>query len=95
MDGENTVIGGTSAVAPLWAGLLTVINAAKGSTVGFINPTLYAAKEATAFHDITSGTNGAFNAGPGWDPCTGLGSPVGKGVQQILGGTLTGTLRKK
>ncbi len=90
VDGENTVIGGTSAVAPLWAGLITVINAAKNGTSGFINPVLYAAGEAAAFHDITSGTNGAFNAGPGWDACTGLGSPIGTGVQGILGGSPNG-----
>ena len=87
VDGENTIIGGTSAVAPLWAGLLTVINAAKGTTSGFLNPTLYAATETAAFHDIVSGNNGAFRAGPGWDPCTGLGSPIGSGVQTVLGGT--------
>ena len=87
VDGENIVIGGTSAVAPLWAGLITVINASRGANAGFINPTLYAANEAAAFHDITSGTNGAFNAGLGWDACTGLGSPVGTGVQKGLAGT--------
>lgn len=103
VDGENTVIGGTSAVAPLWAGLLTVINASRGGTVGFINSTLYAANESSAFHDITSGTNGAFNAGPGWDACTGLGSPVGTGVQKVLAGisattgsaTPTGTTHRR
>ena len=86
VDGQDMVIGGTSAVAPLWAGLITVINAAKGKSSGFISPTLYAAKESTGFHDITSGNNGAFNAGPGWDPCTGLGTPIGTGVQTVLGG---------
>ncbi len=94
VDGENTVIGGTSAVAPLWAGLITVINAAKGKTSGFLNPTLYAAKESSAFHDITSGTNGAFIAGPGWDACAGLGTPIGTGVQTVLGGTPVHTTGK-
>ncbi len=80
VDGQDTVIGGTSAVAPLWAGLIAIANAANGANAGFINPKLYAAKEASAFHDITSGTNGAFNAGPGWDACTGLGSPKGTAI---------------
>ena len=80
VDGEDTVIGGTSAVAPLWAGLITLANAANGSNAGFINPKLYAARESSTFRDITEGNNGAFQAGPGWDACTGLGSPVGAAV---------------
>jgi kumamolisin len=75
VDGQTTVIGGTSAVAPLWAGLVAVANQQLGTSVGFLQPALYAAKTAAAFNDITQGNNGAFSAGPGWDPCTGLGSP--------------------
>ncbi|GAA3763416.1 S53 family peptidase [Terriglobus aquaticus] len=75
VDGQNLVIGGTSAVAPLWAGLLAVVNAQSKTTVGFVQPRLYAANGSSSFHDITSGNNGAFKAGPGWDACTGLGSP--------------------
>ena len=78
VDGQDMVIGGTSAVAPLWAGLIALANQAKGTTAGFVNPALYAAP--ASFHDITQGSNGAFNAGPGWDACTGLGSPVGNAV---------------
>jgi kumamolisin len=74
-DGANTVIGGTSAVAPLWAGLVAVANQQLGTQVGFINPIIYTAKPAATFNDITVGNNGAFSAGPGWDACTGLGSP--------------------
>ncbi len=73
VDGQSLVIGGTSAVAPLWAGLLAVSNAQSKATAGFLQPKLYAAKNIC--RDITSGSNGAFNAGPGWDACTGLGSP--------------------
>ena len=79
VDGQGSVIGGTSAVAPLWAGLITLANKHNGGTAGFINPALYAAG-ANACRDITDGNNGAFSAGPGWDACTGLGSPVGAGV---------------
>jgi kumamolisin len=43
--------------------------------VGFINPIIYSARAAATFNDITVGNNGAFSAGPGWDACTGLGSP--------------------
>ena len=76
VDGQTTVIGGTSAVAPLWAGLVAVANRQLGTQVGFIQPAIYAAKAASAFNDITVGNNGAFSAGPGWDACTGLGSPI-------------------
>ncbi len=75
VDGQDTVIGGTSAVAPLWAGLLAVSNAQSKTTAGFLQPKLYAAGAAQAFHDITDGNNGTYTAGPGWDACTGLGSP--------------------
>ena len=91
VDGSTGVFGGTSAVAPLWAGLIAVINQQTGTTAGFINPTIYAAKAASSFNDITSGNNGAFSAGPGWDACTGLGSPVGTALLQLLGGTVTST----
>jgi kumamolisin len=77
VDGTPTVIGGTSAVAPLWAGLLARINQSIGKPAGYLNPLLYAAAAEKTFHDITSGTNGGYSAAPGWDPCTGLGSPNG------------------
>ena len=84
VDGQTLVIGGTSAVAPLWAGLITLANAANKVNAGFINPTLYASKSKGAVRDITSGNNGAFTAGPGWDACTGLGSPNGTGLVKAL-----------
>jgi kumamolisin len=83
VDGQQEVVGGTSAVAPLWAALITLINQMKGTSVGFANPTLYT--DASDFHDITSGNNGAFSAGPGWDACTGLGSPDGQELAGALG----------
>jgi kumamolisin len=83
IDGSDTVIGGTSAVAPLWAGLIARINAAKGTPVGYINPTLYATP--SALNDITEGNNGDFAATSGWDACTGLGSPNGQGVAALFG----------
>ncbi len=86
VDGQQTVIGGTSAVAPLWAGLLALVNQSLGTNVGYINPLLYTGKVEHAFHDITSGNNGNYSAGPGWDACTGLGSPDGAALLTALGG---------
>lgn len=88
VDGQTSVIGGTSAVAPLWAGLIALANATNGKATGFANPALYKAAH-TAFHDITSGDNGStstngYAAATGWDACTGLGSPKGAGVIAAL-----------
>jgi kumamolisin len=88
VDGEQEVVGGTSAVAPLWAGLIAILNQQLGKNVGFLNPQLYASAEAP-FFDVTSGNNGAFSAGPGWDPCTGLGSPDGAALLTVLSGNST------
>ncbi len=82
VDGMATVVGGTSAVAPLWAGLVVLINQSVGRRVGFINPVLYA--NPAALTDILSGDNGAYQAGVGWDAVTGLGSPVGTAVLEVL-----------
>jgi kumamolisin len=84
VDGQTSVIGGTSAVAPLWAGLIAVANQQLGTQVGFIQPAIYAAKAAAAFNDITQGNNGAFSAGPGWDACSGLGSPIASKLIPLL-----------
>jgi kumamolisin len=93
VDGSKQVVGGTSAVAPLWAGLIALINQKTGKHAGLVNPTLYSMP--SAFHDITQGNNGAFSAGPGWDACTGLGSPIGTAVEQALSAaTASGTSKK-
>jgi subtilase family serine protease len=78
LAGTPSVVGGTSAVAPLYAGLF----AAFGTKLGFITPTLY--KNQTAFNDVTLGDNGAFRAGVGPDPCTGIGSPIGDRLDSLL-----------
>jgi len=82
IGGDETVVGGTSAVAPLWAALIARINAINGGPCGFVNPRLYKAK--TAFRDITQGNNGGFSASAGWDACTGLGSPDGAKIAAAL-----------
>jgi kumamolisin len=86
VDGSNIVVGGTSAVAPLWAGLIALFNQATGNPVGYLNPNLYQTIAVTAgtFHAITSGNNGAYQAGPGWNPCDGWGSPNGSAIMQAL-----------
>ncbi len=84
VDGETIPIGGTSAVAPMWAGLIALLNQALGKPVGFFHPTLYTAAEEATFRDITSGNNGSYSAGRGWDACTGLGSPNGAALLAAL-----------
>ncbi len=84
VDGRSMTIGGTSAVAPLWAGLIARINQKLGHNAGFINSILY--QNPQTCNDITSGSNIDYNAGPGWDPCTGLGSPKGAAILQALSG---------
>jgi kumamolisin len=87
VDGQQSVIGGTSAVAPLWAGLFALINQSLGANVGYVNPLLYSAKAEATFHDITAGNNGTYSAGRGWDACTGLGSPNGAALLTALRGS--------
>jgi kumamolisin len=66
------IVGGTSAVAPLYASLAARIGAAHGGPVD-LRKAIYAAP-ARDFHDITQGNNGAYAAGPGWDAASGRGS---------------------
>jgi kumamolisin len=89
-DGTAQVVGGTSAVAPLWAALIARLAEAAGTRFGLIQPALYAGvspgADVPGFRDITSGSNGAYAAGPGWDACTGLGSPDGTALLARLRG---------
>jgi kumamolisin len=64
-------------VAPLWAGFVALCNQKLQTHLGCVNSTLYAANESTCFNEITSGNNGAYSAGPGWNPVCGLGTPRG------------------
>jgi kumamolisin len=82
VDSQSLTFGGTSAVAPLWAGLVALLNQKKGRPVGFLNPFLYA--HTGAMHDITGGQTQDYQAEPGWDACTGLGSPDGAALLQAL-----------
>ena len=88
VNGHPTSVGGTSASTPAFAGMMSLLNDARlqaGKPVmGFLNPFLY--KNADAFTDITAGSNKigrggeslayGWNCSTGWDPATGLGTPV-------------------
>ncbi len=82
VNGTSTVIGGTSAVAPLWAGLVALVNQSMGGRAGFVNATLY--DNPGAFTDIREGNNNGFAAREGWDPATGLGTPIGVSILAAL-----------
>jgi kumamolisin len=86
VGGQTQGVGGTSAVAPLWAGLTLLLNEHLGKAAGFVNPQLYALLGTNAFHQVTSGTNGAYSAGPGWNACCGLGTPEGQNLLSSLSG---------
>jgi kumamolisin len=90
VDGQAIVVGGTSAVAPLWSALIALLNQQLGKSVGFLNNSIYGALSTTGFNDIVSGNNGAYSAGPGWDACTGWGSPIGTALLSGLGGQAPG-----
>lgn len=81
--GAHEVVGGTSAVSPLYAGLF----AALGRHLAFVGDKLW--KNAAAFVDVTSGDNGLYHSQVGPDPCTGLGVPVGKKVEALFTQTPT------
>jgi kumamolisin len=73
-DGQTFTIGGTSAVAPLYAALMMRINGSLGRPVGYLNPFLYKHGNDGIFNDITEGNNNGFEAKAGWDATTGWGS---------------------
>jgi kumamolisin len=79
VDGEAMVIGGTSAVAPLWAGIVARLVQLGSAPLGLLQPRLYAGaspgRPSPLLRDVTEGSNGAFSASAGWDACTGLGVP--------------------
>ncbi len=83
LDNTALAVGGTSAVAPVYAAMTARINQRLGISAGLMTPLLYASAD-TAFRDVTSGGNGYFNAASGWDPCTGLGVPVGTSIEAAL-----------
>jgi kumamolisin len=85
-NGANIVVGGTSAAAPLWAALIALINEQIVEPLGFVNPALYQDLifQANITNDITIGGIDAYSAGPGWDACTGLGTPNGENLMAAI-----------
>lgn len=85
VDGVESVVGGTSAVAPLWAALIALCNEQLGKNLGWLNPKLYGTLSLQqSLRDVTSGNNGAFHCSKGWDCCTGLGTPNGTALLEVL-----------
>jgi kumamolisin len=82
------LVGGTSDAAPQWAGLFAELNQKRGGD-GLGNPgaLLYGACGTAAFHDVKTGSNGAYNAGSGYDMVTGLGSPDAANLLAVLAGS--------
>lgn len=78
VNGTMETVGGTSISTPLFAGMVADLNQYYNHPLGFINPYLYSAYNYNNsnhyFHEITNGSNGAYTAGEGWNPVTGLGS---------------------
>lgn len=87
VGGNYFPMGGTSAAAPLWAALVALLNQRLGARVGYLTPLLYARRLRGATRDIRRGSSGRFyRAAPGWDPCTGWGSPKGTRLLAALQG---------
>ena len=90
VDTLEGAAGGTSAVAPLMAALVALLNQAKQKNIGFLNPFLYTNANNGVVHDVTQGNNAikdtvkGYDAGPGWDACTGLGTPDGTAILNSL-----------
>jgi len=88
VGGVESVSAGTSAVAPLWAALVARLNHAIGAPAGYLNSLLYELARRPnghqTFRPITRGENGAYHAGPRWNACTGLGSPLGDRLLEAL-----------
>lgn len=79
INGRKQAVGGTSWSAPVWAALCARANDARSKAgkqpLGFLNPLLYPLGGTAAFRDVTSGSNGAYEATTGYDNVTGLGTP--------------------
>lgn len=86
MDGKELAMGGTSAIAPVWAALAARLNQRLGVPIGFVSPLLYAHAKKPPFEAVTHGGNGRYHASEGWNPCAGLGTPLGNALEAALRG---------
>ena len=84
VGGRVACLGGTSAATPAWAALVASLNGAVNASLGLISPWLYERRARTALHRVVKGTNGTYRARRGWDPCTGLGTPVGAALLDLF-----------
>jgi PKD repeat protein len=79
MDSHQTAVAGTSLATPIWAGISALADEYAHRPLGLLNPSLYAILRGPSygsdFHDILTGNN-TYNAGVGWDPITGIGTPI-------------------
>ncbi len=93
----NTGIGGDSLTGPIWAGLTAIINQSRANAglpaVGLLGPKIYPLIGTAAFTDITSGSDGGFSAGPGYDLCSGVGSPNVTALIQALANEVSFTVQ--
>lgn len=88
-DASTGLWGGTSAVAPLYAGFIALLNATLDESVGYLNYDLYSPLGPSLYNDVTSGSNGGYNAGPGWDAVTGWGSINGSVMARSVPASVT------
>jgi kumamolisin len=97
VGGSPVDLVGTSLSCPIWAGVAALVNQARAANgvapIGLMNPSLYQLQGTSAFNDITSGTNGAYSAGPGYDLCSGLGSPNVDNLISVLSGATRASQR--
>ena len=91
LDGYGQQIGGTSWAAPTWAGFCALINEARTKAglgpIGLLNPKIYPLIGSSSFRDITSGANGGYSAGAGYDCVTGIGTPMMSALLAVLTGS--------
>ena len=92
INGKQSQVGGTSLSSPIWAAWCALINQARAaagkSPLGALNPRLYPLAGTAAFRDVTTGGNSLFRSGPGYDLCTGIGTP---NVAALLQATMADT----
>lgn len=82
--GTEIAMGGTSAAAPMWAALTARIGQRLGKPLGFYAPLLYGRSTSDTFADVLTGGNDRYRCAPGWNPCTGLGVPIGDAIEAAL-----------
>ena len=90
VGGRSIAMGGTSSVAPLWAGLVAMLNKELGVRTGHLNPLLYRKEFADCFNKVQQGMNGAYVVHEAWNACTGLGTPLWPKLVTALKGSESG-----